>query len=522
MPTVQAPAKKSPAQAAPKAAAKSAPAAKASAKKAPTKKKDEREVLYPEISISICMGEEAITDEMSKQLLGWRIVPTESEDEYLLKDNEGNKIQCTNNLKNRQLYGATVATLAQEILRGRWKMNCENLIISKYGTILNGQHSLVAIILAVQLYNEDQEAYPFWFSQKRVPVIDKLVAFGCDEDDETVNTMDTCKPRSLADVVYRSEYFADVIPAVRKNLARMLDYSVKLLWFRTGAGIDAYAPKRTHSESLAFINNHPTMLKCVKLIAEEDLEHKISKVISPGTAAGLMYLMATSSSPGDEYHASENPREDLLKTEQFTTAEEFWVAISGVARVMEPLRKALGNMVEESGGGSQAEKMAIIVKAWNAFATSGTITDKDLKLKYITDEDGYKQLVECPVTGGIDVGIPSAKEDVDVSPEEIQRRAEEIKNEALNQGSDANKAAKKAAKKGPSANSSEGKETIVLKTFKDGELLWVTDPDNGEKWSGKYQDHQSTGGRVYVKLIVSKGYAGAGRTMDVNLEYISR
>lgn len=500
------------------------PAPKAAAKKS-SKPKVDPAIIYPEVTVSVCQGDEAITCETAMKLLGWRILPKDSKEEFLLKDNEGNSIQCTNNLINRPVYGSSVATLAQELLRGRWKMNGENLIIGQKGSILNGQHSLLALVMACQMYKEDPEAYPYWVERGHEPVMDKLVAFGIEESDDVVNTMDTCKPRSLADVVYRSEYFADVSTSVRKKLARILDYAVRLLWFRTGAGVDAYAPKRTHSEALAFINQHSTLLKCVRLIAEEDEKGMISKMISPGTAAGLMYLMATSSSVADEYHASENPREEFLNLDSYEMAEEFWIAISGLDKRMDPLKKALGNMIEESGG-SNLEKVAVIVKAWVAFANHGTMNDKDLKLKYMTDEDGYKQLIECPTTGGIDVGVPSGKEEMeDVSPEEIKRRMEQVKNEHFNATSDAAKGAKKAAKGTAKKGSKASAETpkIEIKTFKDGEPLWVTDPDNGERWRGFYVDHQSHPTRgTYVKIKVDKGYAGSGKIMDINLDYISR
>lgn len=515
--------KSAPKKAAPKS---SKPAPKSGAKKsAPKSSASSSPVLYPDVEVAVCVGDDAITSEKAMELLGWRELPDESQEEYLLKDNHGKKIQCTSNLINRQVYGGIVATLAQEILRGRWRMNGENLIIGKQGAILNGQHSLIALILAVQTYNEDPEAYQFWHSRGQEPVMEKLIAFGISQDDETVNTMDTCKPRSLSDVVFRSECFADTSTSVRKNLAKILDYAVKFLWMRTGAGVDAYAPKRTHSESMAFINNHPTLLQCCKLIAEENEEGKISRVISPGTAAGLMYLMATSSSTADEYHASEMPSEALITTEQLELAEEFWIAISGSNRVMDPLHKALGNMVEESGGGSNQEKVAILVKAWIAFATAGTINDKDLKLKYVTDEDGYRQLIECPVTGGIDVGVPSAKEDAeDISPEEIKRRMEQVKNEHFNATTDAAKGAKKSSK-GTAKGAAKGSvpPKIEIKTFKDNEVLWVTDPDNPEiKWKGFYVDHQTEAGRVYVKIKVAPGYAGANKVHNINLDFISR
>lgn len=510
--------------ASPKASAKKAVPVKAVPKKLPAKSSD---ALYPEVTVQVCQGDDSITDETAKKILGWREIPDESDMDYLLKDAEGKKIQCAHNLRNRQLYGSTVSTLAQEILRGRWRLNGENLIIGRKGTVLNGQHSLIAVIMACQLYDADPERYPFWNDQGKRPCIEKLVAFGIEESDDVVNTMDTCKPRSLSDVIFRSDYFVDVPMGERKNLARVLDYAVRLLWHRTGAGVDAYAPKRTHAESLDFINRHPRLLHCVKHISEEDQERGISKFISPGTAAGLMYLMATATSDAAEYMASESPKEDFLDFEMWDTAGEFWIMISSASSAVDPLKRAYAHMFEAEDGGSISEKMALIVKAWNAYIENKIITEKDLRLKYHTDEDGFRTLAECPVTGGIDVGNPVNKEDGDVSPEDIQREAAKIQAEKMEASKDSAKSAKKAAKKAgvkepAPAKASSGGKTIDPKSFKDNEVLWATDPENGEKWRGTYVDHYSHSTGIVVKVKVAQGYAGAGRIFDVNIAALSR
>ena len=489
-------------------------------------KKSSGAFLYPEVSVQLCIGEDALTDEKAKQILGWRELPDDSKEDFLFKDSNGKKVQCTNNLRNRMLYGSNVQVLAQEILRGRWRFNGENLIIGQKGTILNGQHSLIAVVMACQMYDETPDEYPYWQERGERPLIEKSVCLGVEESDDVVNTMDTCKPRTLTDVIFRSEYFADVHPTTRKNVSRILDYAIRLLWLRTGMGTDAYAPRRTHSEALDFINRHPRLLQCVKHVGEAGSVTTVSKFISPGSAAGLMYLMATSTSEPDEYRASSNADESILNFDLWDKAEEFWALISSDSPAMVPLKKSIGTLIEGEGGGSNAERLAVIVKAWGSFVQHDKVVEKDLKLKYVTDDEGFKTLAECPTTGGIDIGVPSSAPEPELSPEEIKRAAQKIQEERLEDSSDEQKAAKKAAKKvlrsaiEPTTKKTKSANSINPGTLKEGESLWVT--QDGEKWRGTYVDSYAGDKGVVVKIKADKGYAGAGRTFDVAIAEVSR
>lgn len=507
----------------PKVAAKKASASpKASPKSVPKKSGP----LYPEISVQVCIGTDSITDEKAKAILGWRELPDDSKEEFLFKDSNGKKIQCTNNLRNRMLYGSNVQTLAQEILRGRWRFNGENLIIGQKGTVLNGQHSLIAVVMACQIFDAAPDEYPYWQEREERPSIEKSVCFGVEESDEVVNTMDTCKPRSLTDVIFRSEYFADMPTSSRKNISRVLDYAIRLLWFRTGVGNDAYAPKRTHSEALDFVNRHPRILECVKHVGDAESATVISKFIPVGSAAGLMYLMATSTTEPTEYQASQNGDENLLNFDLWDKAEEFWSLIGSDSPAIAPIKKVLGAMIEGEGGGSNAERLGIIVKAWDAFVQNDKVTEKDLKLKYVTDEDGFKTLAECPTTGGIDLGVPSAAPEPELSPEEIARAAKKIQEERLEDSSDDNKAAKKAAKKvlraakEPEVKKAKAAPGLNPATLKEGESLWVT--QEGEKWKGTYVDSYAGDKGIVLKIKVAQGYAGAGKIFDVSIKEVSR
>lgn len=356
-----------------------------------------------------------ITADQAKDWLGWQ---EESENikfggDYLLTDRHEKKVRCHNNVTNRPLYRAIVDTLEHEIIHRHWNFNGEPIIIGKTGLILNGQHTLIALVLANQLWASAEGQFRHYW--ETAPTLDKLVVTGVDEDDRTVNTMDTCKPRSLADVIYRSEFFATMAEKDRKQVAKMTTYAIKTLWERTGALADAHNPRvmRTHALSLDFINRHPKILDCVKHIYEEDgTEGRISKFISPGAAAGLLYLMGCSSTDGESENQSgylevDHPSEKLVDWKLWEKATEFWVLVAGGHVSMAPVRKAIGAVKAMQGAGNFRYHAfnAVFALAWNAFADGKKITDSVLQLETKEDdEEGTVSLINVPTVGGIDVG----------------------------------------------------------------------------------------------------------------------
>ena len=418
-------------------------------------KAEERPVTYPEVSVLQAYGEAALTDTQCKDLLGWTIVG-EKEESYF-SDEEGNRIFCTNNLHNRPLYMASVERLIQEQLRKRWRENGEPVIIGKTGSILNGQHSLISCVLAEQrrLNNLNQ-----WEHNWPGPVtMAKLVVYGIDESDDVVNTMDTCKPRSLSDVIYRSEYFKGVKGQERKLASTMADFAIRLLWSRVRGGPDAYSLQRTHAESLDFLGRHEKVMKAVRHILAEDtytktadtvdengkksiaktvVKRRITKYISGGTAAGLLYLMAASDTDGDLYaNAQPAPSEKRVKWTHWDKAEEFWSNLADSDDMeFAKVRYALGMLASsETGlGGTNIEKISILISAWNLFKEGETIQDWRLSLDghYKENQDGLRKFVDPPEIGGIDngpQGYKSEEEDPEVTTEEKDETMEEIREE---------------------------------------------------------------------------------------------
>jgi len=451
-----------------------------------------RTVLYPEVTLSLCDDSKPLTVDQAKDLLGWE---EETEDapygsDYLLRNHHGTKIRCYNNVTNRPLYGGVVQMLKQEHLRQRWQMNGEPVIIGSTGLVLNGQHTLISFILAAEAWQEAPEDWPGHTQQ---PTMVKLVVYGISEEDHVINTMDTCKPRSLADVIYRSNHFANMPSVARRKVARITDYAVRLLWSRTGMGLSAHAPRRTHAEALDFIARHPKLLDCVQHVYQEDGGDKqLSRYLSLGYMAGMLYLMGSSGTDPAEYRAASNPSEDLLDFAQWEDACDFLVWLAGSDNQLKAVRVALAHMVDD-GGGSVPERTGLLAKAWNQYATGKAVTAKHLVLDYHTDPDGFRTLAETADVGGIDLGDPAEVAAAnDPSLEEIATRAAAERAKA-----EAKKAGGRGKKK---AKPSKAKDPIPGTWTWEGELAGVrvlVDDPNTKPWKGILQDtYQGPAGTV--------------------------
>ena len=85
-----------------------------------------------------------------------------------------------NNANNRVVNQQLIRTIANDILADRWKLNGETIIISKEGELNDGQHRLLAVVLANK-------------------PIETLVFFGAERESRT--TVDMGKPRSVSNLL---------------------------------------------------------------------------------------------------------------------------------------------------------------------------------------------------------------------------------------------------------------------------------------------------------------------------------
>jgi hypothetical protein len=381
----------------------------------------DRPVVYPDYDAKWCVRDKALTQDQIDKMLGWREETPDEQfgDDYLFIFN-GCKIRCLNNVVNRPIHWTAVRALAQEHLNRKWKPNGETIILGRTALILNGQHTLIGAKLAEWERTEGPDA-DHWKSIWPTPItLEKLVAVGVEETDEVINTMDTCKPRSLADVVYRSPYFRDLKPKDRVTLAKMMDQAIMFLWDRTGAKVDAYAPRRTHAEALDFLARHPKVEDAVRHIWEEYKESwaTSSSVMAAGYAAGILYLMAASDSSNKQVSTYQE-RVRLGEAGQrdislacWDRACEFWTMLRASAPEMEDLKTALTRLADpvHGMGGGRDERVAVLALAWASFKAGGAIVEDDLSLEYVTTVDGTREGMANRYTfGGIDRGNNTTK-----------------------------------------------------------------------------------------------------------------
>lgn len=349
--------------------------------------------MYEALEVKLCTEAESITVQDAKDLLGWTEETKEEKfgTDYLIKDFQKKKIRCHNNVTNRPLYKSNVDKLKADIQAGAWKFNGEPIIVSKSGKILNGQHQLVALVLSYQEWEELKEG--------NEPTIDKLVVYGVEDDDEIINTMDTCKPRSLADVIYRSSYFEDYSAQEQKKIANICSYAIKTMWERLGDSDAFSARKQTHAASLTFLENHPKLIEAVEFVYTENVEQSLLRFGALGTLAGMLYLMGCSKSDPEAYDGSESK----LNWDNWETACEYFVGLSSDLAATKPVVDALQKLLLEEGG-SRDEKLGLVVGGWTGWlkmqSSKKLKTVGKVALNY-TDQDGVKTLDDYFV-GGID------------------------------------------------------------------------------------------------------------------------
>jgi hypothetical protein len=176
-----------------------------------------------------------------------------------------------------------------------------------------------------------------------------------------------------------------------------------MLWSRTGACDNAFSVKRDHVESIAFLTRHPKLIEFVEYAHELNGPNKVfNNYLSTGYLAALAYLMAVDVKTGQAYHNADLPSESDIKFSHATKVKEYLSDIALMDARVAPLRKAFAKLFEQ-GGGTIAERVALIVSGWIAYKKEGKVADKYLALSY-HEQDGIRTLVSCPVVGGIDLG----------------------------------------------------------------------------------------------------------------------
>lgn len=384
----------------------------------------------------------------------------------VITDANGEQVCCWNNKNNRMLQESGYKKYAQDILMRSWAgpntmtgeveltvddgtpkapytrtfplatVNGEPIIISRTGQCQSIQHRGIGFVYAYQLWENSGPDKPgvnwrdLW---PEAPVFETVLVLGTSDSEKVVSTLDNVLPRSEADVIFTSDIFKGAGRGERKLVSAMLASARELLWNRTGAGKPgAFAQFLTNSTKQQFYHAHESLKDCVKHLFRENKDRAFSiHGISPGQAAGMMYLMGSSMSDPDEY------RNDLPRCEKgnsgsgldwsnWDKAVEFWqylakglgakidtVAGRALRDTVRPLVDAVANFTGGVGS-NQAEKQVILARAWSRWMEENEL-DESVGLStmpadeggdWVHDQNGMAHFIpqEPREFGGIDLG----------------------------------------------------------------------------------------------------------------------
>lgn len=356
-----------------------------------------------------------LTADIAKKILGWEETV---ESPFLLSDFLGAKIICKNNDTNRPFRLPLAKRYANEVLRNKWRLNGETIVIDLKGKVQSGQHRLIGLILAEQMNDADPEKWEEYGWKRRDFGIETIIITGVSNNKDVVDTIDLGQKRTLGDVLYRNREFKgkDLTPKDQKRLNDILAGATRLAWIRATDTSVSHAPHFPHSEALQFMNDHPKLVECVEWIYNEESGTgteglKISRRISLPYAAALLYLMA----------ASGTEAEGDLDFRMETKAQEFWTLFANGGKFpagspIQLLRDYLPK-VSASSGFARDEIIGLVIKAFNAWVDNKKLTHDELMLRRITNEvDGSVALNEWPRLGGIDVELTEDVAAVEVAP----------------------------------------------------------------------------------------------------------
>lgn len=452
-------------------------------------------IIYKEVEVRLHdKANGKLTVEDAKLLLGWE------EDEgdkfsstgYHLKLGK-RKIRFNNNPSNRPFRLNLAKRYAKEILRGKWKLNGESIVLDRYGHVQSGQHRLAALVLAEE---ERKKKVDHWkaYGVKGPVAIEALLVLGISEKPDTVDTLDLGQKRSLGDVIFRNKDFGGD-KKDQRALSSIMAGATRLAWIRCGGRVVSDAPHFPHSEALDFIEAHPGLHEAVEFIHTEEGGTGVEgKRISAGAGITLAYAAALcylqSASRTDPLKFQETGEVDLSLKDK---AQEFWTLLASGAGLEKGhpilvLRNYLPK-VEASSSQGRDEIVASVVKAWNIWVDDpkATVTLKDVRPKKTNDDEGRKVLAEEPRMGGLD----TVREEPEVDEDEELAEATEVEQKG---------------------SKSKGGWAV-------GDRAWVNDED-GAHWFGEITEELDTdqGKMFLVQDLGEEGESWEVKAKDLRVK----
>jgi len=223
----------------------------------------------------------------------------------ILETNEG----------NRSIASAVVEKYARDMKAGAWVLNGQTIKVGQSGRLLDGQHRLAASIKAGRGF-------------------DAIVVEGL--DDTVFDTFDLGMRRSLGEILQdRREINTSTLAAVLRQA-----------WLIKNGMLQYRAVSPTVAELLDLLGISPDIRESVRL------SYKIRDVVAPGLVCALHFFFAqVQKSKADQFIARLGDGANLSEH-------------SPILLLRERLNKDRASRKRDM---SDAEKAAIIIKAWNAY-----------------------------------------------------------------------------------------------------------------------------------------------------------
>ncbi len=397
------------------------------------------------------------TEAEAKKRIGWRLA-TEKDKEngrksYKFIDEHGNRAEFVmdKNKTNRPFGLRLSEEYADRIFDQEWAGmkhnvsatgNGESMAWDRKGNVVSAAHRSVALILAnirrrrlINLGRKDLLDEKGINGEFVLP--QQIIVEGVDPN--AADTTDVGKKRDLSDILFRRHEFADKPESVQAELSKALSVAVRLVWLRTNGYQVGGGPKLPNPEAIRFLESNPLLHEAVLKVYDLNEKGKkwISKHVSLGYAAGLLYLQAYCESNTEKYHAGE--LDMARRPHGWKRAEEFWTIFkdisSGEGKSKGPVIHDLIELFRESetkGVKGQLKdrdaKCTAVVRTfsvWSGLDTSFTKGNNKLltNLTKTVGSGASKSLViVVDRLGGIDMTLEALQDmDLVASKEELKR-----------------------------------------------------------------------------------------------------
>lgn len=369
------------------------------------------------------------------------------------------------NTGNRPLSKAQYKLYANEMLRGKWRLNGEPFIFgvddeTGIESAISLQHRLYGLIEAILIYENNPDEYPDAQLEIEVAVVYNVPV-------DTADTVDQGMLRKHSHVLYRDEWIAKVVPkewcnnnSRKAKWCNALAGAARLVWLRAGGATVSSAPKFIVSEMLEFIKtDHTGLCEFVSAVLSASEEEGAGLKISIPYIAALCYIASLTEDGTVHKVTKDTVLDAMLKIAQNDvtpgTAEHalvaYWNKLFGTPGskdrdidIVGPFVKALNAII--LGEKVTANKLALSKKEAETYTTHPPLLAG-------WDESCFIYAAECKAE--LKAKAEAAKADLEKSREAAKKAREEEKAakdaekaKALKEAEDAKKAVEPGIKPG--------------------------------------------------------------------------